>query len=60
LRPNRKGRGKWAVVDANGAVVASFETNREAWRWTDRHDSEPINRHEITTDWIFEKGLGDL
>jgi hypothetical protein len=48
------------VVDANGAVVASFETNREAWRWTDRHDSEPINRHEITTDWIFEKGLGDL
>jgi hypothetical protein len=51
---------KWDVVDANGVVLAKCETNAEAWRTYDRLASEPINRHEVIADWIFEKGLADL
>ena len=50
--------GKWAVVDATGAVLATCDTNAEAWRAYDRLANEPSTRRESNTDWSWDKWVG--
>jgi len=51
--------GKWAVLDANGNVLAECETNAEAWRVYDRLASEPSTRREAATDWSWNKWVNE-
>jgi hypothetical protein len=43
----------WDVVDNNGAVLASFPTNAQAWRYVDRQSGEAISRSEDVAAWIM-------
>jgi hypothetical protein len=45
----------WDVVDDAGAVLASFPTNAQAWRYVDRHSGEPISRSEDVSSWIMSR-----
>jgi hypothetical protein len=40
LTVTQNAAGAWDVVDDAGAVLASFPTNAEAWRFVDRHSGE--------------------
>jgi len=51
--------GKWAVVDANGAVLAKCQTNAEAWRAYDRLASEPTTRRDAVVDWSWNKWVNE-
>jgi hypothetical protein len=42
--------GRWAVLD-DGKIIAEFETNREAWRWLDRHERRELWCRRETADW---------
>ncbi len=56
--------GKWAVVDASGAVLADdFASNAEAWRWIERRTGEPVSaaekRSQFGTDRFLLSGAGE-
>ena len=47
--------GKWAVIDANGNVLATCSTNAEAWKVYDRLANEPQTRRELVNAWIAKR-----
>jgi hypothetical protein len=52
--------GKWAVVDViTGAVIATYDTNAEAWRAYDRLANEPSTRRDAAIDWSWNKWVGE-
>jgi hypothetical protein len=32
----------WNIVDNDGLVINSFQTNGEAWSWLERHETDPL------------------
>lgn len=49
--------GTWHVVDGDRVLAGPFATDREAWRWVDRHDGEPISPAEKRTEFFVEQML---
>lgn len=49
----------YAVFNQAGDMVAGpFETHREAWRWIDLQQCEPISKTQERHQWAFEKAAG--
>lgn len=48
----------WHVMDGDRVVAGPFATDREAWRWADRHEGEPISPAEKRTDYFVGRMLG--
>jgi hypothetical protein len=59
MTPRQKDDGTYVVVDGNEIVIAGpFYSHREAYRWIDRQEGEPINRSEKVSDYFLsQRGL---
>ncbi|MEN3793369.1 hypothetical protein [Fulvimarina sp. MAC3] len=47
--------GTFAVVSGHKVIETGFITMAAAWPWIDRHDGDPINRSEDTSEWSWNK-----
>lgn len=57
LKVEKQADGTWAVVDADGAVLASGMSNAQAWRRLDILSNEPLNKRQETADWSASQML---
>jgi hypothetical protein len=44
----------WLVIHGD-RIVATFATNREAWRHVDRMNGDPISRSEHVAEWLWQR-----